>query len=455
MARKNVDNHFTDAYNNNIAMKGMVKHMERFLMNDLVEWKQKVNRKPLILKGARQVGKTWIMREFGRRYFKKVAYVTFYNNQRMKKVFEEDYDINRILININVETHTEVTPEDTLIIFDEIQEAPRALESLKYFCENAPEYAVIAAGSLLGVAIHSGISFPVGKVDTLELHPMNYREFLLAMGEEQLSALLSEEHHPLLSDFSDKYIFWLKNYYYVGGMPEVVQYYREHKNYDEVRNMQNAILEQYENDFGKHTSANELPRIRMVWNSIPLQLAKENKKFFFGNIKKGARAKDFEIAIEWLQDCGLIKKVYKVTKPAVPLKAYIDFSSFKLYILDTGLLGALSELDAESILEGNTIFTEFKGALTEQYVLQQILSDTQYKPYYYAGEKSTYKVDLLIQKGKNIVPIEVKAEENLRAQSLKVYCEKYKPAYAVRTSMSDYREQDWLTNIPLYAVCNI
>lgn len=455
MARKSVDNLFTDAYNNNIAMKGMVKHMERFLMNDLVEWKQKANRKPLILKGARQVGKTWIMREFGRRYFKKVAYVTFYNNQRMKKVFDEDYDINRILININIETHTEVTPEDTLIIFDEIQEAPRALESLKYFCENAPEYAVIAAGSLLGVAIHSGISFPVGKVDTLELHPMNYREFLLAMGEEQLSALLSEEHHPLLSDFSDKYIFWLKNYYYVGGMPEVVQYYREHKNYDEVRNMQNAILEQYENDFGKHTSANELPRIRMVWNSIPLQLAKENKKFFFGNIKKGARAKDFEIAIEWLQDCGLIKKVYKVTKPAVPLKAYIDFSSFKLYILDTGLLGALSELDAESILEGNTIFTEFKGALTEQYVLQQLISDTQYKPYYYAGKKSTYEVDFLIQKGKNIVPLEVKAEENLRAQSLKVYCEKYKPAYAVRTSMSDYREQDWLTNIPLYAICNI
>lgn len=455
MARKNVDNLFTDAYNNNIAMKGMVKHMERFLMNDLVEWKQKSNRKPLILKGARQVGKTWIMHEFGRRYFKKVAYVTFYNNQRMKKVFEEDYDINRILININVETHTEVTPEDTLIIFDEIQEAPRALESLKYFCENAPEYAVIAAGSLLGVAIHSGISFPVGKVDTLELHPMNYREFLLAMGEEQLSALLSEEHHPLLSDFSDKYIFWLKNYYYVGGMPEVVQYYREHKNYDEVRNMQNAILEQYENDFGKHTSEYELPRIRMVWNSIPLQLAKENKKFFFGNIKKGARAKDFEIAIEWLQDCGLIKKVYKVTTPAVPLKAYIDFSSFKLYILDTGLLGALSELDAESILEGNTIFTEFKGALTEQYVLQQLISDTQYKPYYYAGEKSTYEVDFLIQKGKNIVPLEVKAEENLRAQSLKVYCEKFKPAYAVRTSMANYREQDWMTNIPLYAICNI
>lgn len=429
--------------------------MQRFLMDELVQWKNKDNRKPLILKGARQVGKTWLMKEFGRLYFKKVAYVTFYNNQRMKKVFDDDYDIERILININIETHTEVTPEDTLIIFDEIQEAPRVLEALKYFCENASEYAVIAAGSLLGVAIHAGTSFPVGKVDTLELHPMNYREFLMAMGEEQLARLLTKEDSSLLGDFSEKYIFWLKNYYYVGGMPEIVQYYSEHKNYDEVRSMQNAILEQYENDFGKHTSSNELPRIRMVWNSIPLQLAKENKKFFFGKIKEGARAKDFELAIEWLQDCGLIKKVYKVNKPAIPLKAYIDFASFKLYLLDVGLLGALSELDAESILEGNAVFVEFKGALTEQYVLQQIISDTKYNPYYYAGEKSTYEVDFLVQKSRNIVPVEVKAEENLRAQSLKVYCEKFKPEYAVRTSMSNYREQEWMVNIPLYAICRL
>lgn len=429
--------------------------MQRFLMEELIQWKDKDNRKPLILKGARQVGKTWLMKEFGRLHFKKVAYVTFYNNQRMKKVFDDDYDIERILININIETHTEVTPEDTLIIFDEIQEAPRALEALKYFCENASEYAIIAAGSLLGVAIHSGISFPVGKVDLLELHPMNYREFLMAMGEEQLAGLLEKGDITLLGDFSEKYIFWLKNYYYVGGMPEIVQYYSEHKNYDEVRNMQNAILEQYENDFGKHTSSNELPRIRMVWNSIPLQLAKENKKFFFGKIKEGARAKDFELAVEWLQDCGLIKKVYKVNKPAVPLKAYIDFSSFKLYLLDVGLLGALSELGAESILEGNAVFVEFKGALTEQYVLQQIISDTKFTPYYYAGEKSTYEVDFLIQKSRNVVPVEVKAEENLRAQSLKVYCEKFKPEYAVRTSMSNYREQEWMVNIPLYVICRL
>ena len=429
--------------------------MQRYLMNELLQWKEKENRKPLILKGARQVGKTWLMKEFGRLHFKKVAYVTFFNNQRMKKVFDEDYDIERIIININIEAHTEVTPNDTLIIFDEIQEAPRALEALKYFCENAPEYAVIAAGSLLGVAIHAGVSFPVGKVETMELYPMSYREFLVAMGQEALAELLEKKDYSLIGDFSEKYIFWLKNYYYVGGMPEIVQYFSEHKNYDEVRNMQNAILEQYENDFSKHTVSNELPRIRMVWNSIPLQLAKENKKFFFGKIKEGARAKEFELAIEWLQDCGLIKKVYKVTKPAMPLKAYTDFSSFKLYLLDVGLLGALSELDAESILEGNAIFTEFKGALTEQYVLQQMVSDTKYKPYYYAGEKATYEVDFLIQQNKNVIPVEVKAEENLRAQSLKVYCEKFKPEYAVRTSMSNYREQNWLINLPLYAICNL
>lgn len=429
--------------------------MQRFLMDELVKWKNKANRKPLILKGARQVGKTWLMKEFGRVYFEKCAYVSFYNNQRMKRVFEEDYDIQRIITNINIETHVEVTPGNTLIILDEIQEAPKAIEALKYFCENASEYAVVAAGSLLGVAIHAGISFPVGKVDTLELHPMNFREFLRAIGEKELEELLVKGDFSLITDFKEKYAFALKNYYYVGGMPEVVQFYTEHKDYDEVRNLQKAILEQYENDFGKHTGVNELPRIRMVWNSIPLQLAKENKKFFFGKIREGARAKDFEVAIEWLQDCGLIKKVYKVSKPAMPLKAYIDFSAFKLYMLDVGLLGALSELDAESILEGNEIFVEFKGALTEQYVLQQLVSDTEFIPYYYSGEKSTYEVDFLIQKGKDVVPIEVKAEDNLRAQSLRVYCEKYKPTYAVKTSMASYKEQEWMVNIPLYAIFKI
>lgn len=429
--------------------------MIRYAMEQLIEWKNRPNRKPLILKGARQVGKTWLMKEFGRLHFKKVAYVTFYNNQRMKKVFDEDYDIQRIIMNINIETHIEVTPQDTLIIFDEIQDAPRALESLKYFCENAPEYAIVAAGSLLGVAIHEGVSFPVGKVDTLELHPMSFTEFLEAMGEKQYVMLLKEHRYDIIKNFSSKYTFWLKNYYYVGGMPEVVGYFAEHKDYQEVRRLQKEILNQYENDFGKHAVNAELARIRMVWNSIPMQLAKENRKFFFGQIKKGARMKDFEVAIEWLLDCGLIKKVYKVNKPAIPLKAYMDFSAFKLFLLDIGLLGAMSDLDAQSILEGNDIFVEFKGALTEQYVLQELVASTIYTPYYFGTESQNFEMDFMIQKEKTAVPIEVKAETNIQAKSLKAYCKKYEPSYAVRISMLDYMEQDTLTNLPLYAVCNL
>lgn len=429
--------------------------MQRFAIEQLLEWKNRVNRKPLIIKGARQVGKTWLMQEFGRQYFKKTAYISFYNNKRMANVFEDDFDIERIIMSINVETKMEVTPEDTLIIFDEIQEAPRALEALKYFCENAPQYAVMAAGSLLGVALHKNISFPVGKVDMLSMYPLNFREFLCAMGEGQLAKLLASQNYTLINDFSNKYIFWLKNYYYVGGMPEVVDFFAQHKDYLEVRRLQKAILEQYEDDFGKHTEKNELARIRLLWNSIPMQLAKENKKFFFGHIKKGARLKDFEMAIEWLADCGLITKVYKVNNPAVPLKAYIDFTAFKLFMLDVGLLGALSELDAESILEGNAVFKEFKGALTEQYVLQQLVADTAYTPYYFGTDSNTFEMDFTVQKGRQIVPIEVKAETNQQAKSLKVYCQKYKPEYAVRISMNQYKEEAWLVNLPLYAACNI
>jgi len=429
--------------------------LKRYAMQQLIDWKSKTNRKPLILKGARQVGKTWLMKEFGKTQFEKVAYVTFYNNQRMKKVFDDDYDIERIIMNINIETKTEVTPENTLIIFDEIQEAPRAIEALKYFCENAPEYAVVAAGSLLGVAIHEGVSFPVGKVDSIELHPMCFREFLEAMGEVGLADLLTKKDFDFINNFSDKFSFWLKNYYYVGGMPEAVAFFSEHKDYVEVRNIQNRLLSDYEDDFGKHAKNGDLARIRMVWNSIPMQLAKENKKFFFGQIKTGSRMKDYEVAIEWLLDCGLIKKVNRISKPAVPLKAYIDFSSFKLFLVDVGLLGALSELDAASILEGNEIFVEFKGALTEQYVLQELIAETGYIPYYYTSDSGKYEIDFIVQQSKNVLPIEVKAGTNLRAQSLKAYHQKFAPLCAVRTSMANYVEDDWLKNIPLYAVCTI
>ena len=396
----------------------MGDNMKRYAMDKLVYWKNKRNRKPLILKGARQVGKTWLMKEFGKKCFKNTAYINFDSDVRMRRIFEDDYDIQRIIRMINIETGERIIPEETLIIFDEVQEAPKAISSLKYFCENAPEYAVVSAGSLLGVAIHEGVSFPVGKVESLNMYPMSFREFLTAMGEEALADIIEEKDYQALNTFSDKYINWLKLYYFVGGMPEAVNDYAECGDVTSVRDIQKQILELYENDFSKHTPNDELARIRMVWNSIPLQLAKENKKFFFGQIRKGARAKDFELAIEWLQDCGLAGKVYRVEKPGIPLKAYTDFSAFKIYLLDVGLLGAMSDLDARSILEKNELFTEFKGALTEQYVYQQIISETEYTPYYFSASSHT-EIDFLIQKEGQVIPLEVKAEENVKAKSLK------------------------------------
>jgi len=424
-------------------------------MQRLKEWKQKDNRKPLIIMGARQVGKTWLMKEFGKQCYEKVAYISFYNNKRMANAFQMDFDIKRIIMNLNIESGVTITPGNTLIILDEIQDTPKVLESLKYFCEDAQEYHVIAAGSLLGVAIHEGVSYPVGKVDMLDLYPLNFREFLCAMGEEKLKEALDTKDYSLIDTFSNKYLFWLKNYYYTGGMPGVVEAFRIHRDYEEVRQIQKDIVRQYEGDFGKHIDARTLPRIRMVWDAIPIQLAKENKKFFFGQIKKGARSSEYEIAIQWLLDCGLIHKVSRVNEPHMPLKAYRSMNAYKLFMLDVGLLGALSELAAESILEDNEIFVEFKGALTEQYVLQQLISDTNYMPYYFGTEKATFEQDFLIQKGKNIVPIEVKAETNIRSQSLKAYCDKYHPEEAVRFSTLKYMEQEWMVNMPLYAVCNL
>lgn len=429
--------------------------MLRFAMEKLLTWKEKNNRKPLIIMGARQVGKTWLMKEFGRICYEKVAYISFYNNKRMDDVFQMDFDIQRIIMNLNIESGVTITPENTLIILDEIQDTPKVLESLKYFCEEAPEYHVIAAGSLLGVAIHEGVSYPVGKVDILDLYPLSFREFLCAMGEKSLSDTLETKDYTLIDNFSDKYLFWLKNYYYIGGMPAVVEAFRIQKDYTEVRQIQSDIVRQYEGDFGKHVDARTLPRIRMVWDSIPMQLAKENKKFFFGQIKKGARSSEYEIAIQWLIDCGLVYKVSRVNEPRMPLKAYKSMNAYKLFILDVGLLGALSELTAESIIEGNDIFVEFKGALTEQYVLQQMIADTVYTPYYYGTENANFEQDFLIQKGNSIVPIEVKAETNLRSQSLKAYCDKFHPEEAVRFSTNKYIDQGWMKNIPLYAVCNL
>ena len=429
--------------------------MYRSAIKKLKEWKNKEDRKPMILMGARQVGKTWIMKEFGKNEYAKVAYISFYNNERMNDVFDMDFDIDRIIMNLNIESGVSITPNDTLIILDEIQNAPKALESLKYFCEDANEYHVIAAGSLLGVAVHENVSFPVGKVDMLDLYPFSFREFLLAMDEKSLVMALDSKDFSIIDNFSDKFLFWLKNYYYIGGMPAVVDSFRRNKDYVKTRQIQKDILRQYEQDFGKHVDAKNLPRIRMVWQSIPIQLAKENKKFFFGQIKKGARSSDFEIAIQWLMDSGLIYKVNRVNEPHMPLKAYINMSAYKLFILDIGLLGALSDLPAKTILEKDEIFVEFKGAFTEQYVLQQLICDTQYTPYYYGTDKSTFEQDFMIQMEDMIVPIEVKAEGNVYSQSLKVYCEKYHPKKAVRFSTLKYMDQGWMVNIPLYAISTL
>lgn len=425
--------------------------MRRFLMKDLLKWKNKKHRKPLIIRGARQVGKTWIMKEFGRVHYKNTIYINFDNNERMKQVFSLDMDIKRIVSALKIEAGKNFNSEDTLLIFDEIQEVPQALTSLKYFYEEAPEYHIVAAGSLLGVALHAGTSFPVGKVDFLNLYPLNFEEFLCAVNENGMAELLESGDYTSINAFSSKYIDLLKHYYYIGGMPEAVQTYIETDDMFEVRNVQNALLEYYSNDFSKHAPKEIIPRIQMVWQSIPMQLAKENRKFIYGIIREGARAKDFELAIQWLIDCGLILKSTRITKPGMPLIAYIEMNAFKIYMLDVGLLAAKGNLDARVLLEGNRVFEEFKGALTEQFVAQQLVAGRK-ELYYYTKDNSSGELDFVVQQGQYIIPVEVKAEENLQAKSLRAYCDKYKPEIALRSSMSNYREQDWMTNVPLYAL---
>lgn len=341
------------------------------------------------------------------------------------------------------------------MIFDEVQEVPKALLALKYFCENAPEYAIVAEGSLLGVALHKGTSFPVGKVDFMDLYPLSFQEFLCALGEERFVSMLQGTDIAMVTMFKSKYIDRLREYYYVGGMPEVVQTYAETRDFNRVREIQNNLLNYYQQGFSKHAEVSLVPRLNLVWNSIPMQLAKENKKYIYGQVREGARAKDFELAIQWLLDCGLIHKVQRVNKPSLPLKAYMDFNAFKIFLLDIGLLIAMADLDAQVIIDGNRIFTEFKGALTEQYILQQLIAEVGIEPYYYSTANSKGEIDFLLQGKTSIIPVEVKAEENLRAKSLKAFCDKYKPQFAIRTSMSDYREQEWMTNIPLYNIDRI
>lgn len=424
-------------------------------MQELKFWKNKSGRKPLIIRGARQVGKTWLMKEFGKNEYDQTAYVNFENSKLLKTLFVDNFDIQRIITALQIETGIQVNPENTLIIFDEIQEAEGAITSLKYFCENAPQYHIIAAGSLLGVALHKHTSFPVGKVEFLNLNPLNFNEFMMAVDQQLLLDLLKSRDWTLIKSFKEKFTQLLRQYYYIGGMPEAILSFRMQNDFKEVREIQKRILSAYEHDFSKHAPNEIVPRIRMLWNSIPSQLAKENRKFIYGSVKQGSRAKDYELAISWLTDCGLVHKICRVSKPAIPLKAYEDVSAFKLFIVDIGLLGAMGDIDVRTLIEGNVIFEEFKGALTEQYVLQQLTTIPDLVIYYWSAERSTAEIDFLVQYSGEAIPIEVKAEENLQAKSLKSFCQKYSPKTAIRTSMSDYRKEDWLTNLPLYAISEL
>ena len=426
--------------------------MYRTAMEKLYRWKESKRRKPLIIEGARQVGKTWLMKEFGNKAYADTVYINFDSNSIMTELFASDLNTERLIMGIELYVGRKIDPNNTLLIFDEVQEVPRALSSLKYFYENAPQYHIVCAGSLLGIALHGGTSFPVGKVDFLHLYPLSFKEFLMATEGEQFARLLEQQDFSMITSFKQKYIDALKQYYFVGGMPEAVESFAEEKDFNEVRNIQKRILAAYEQDFSKHAPIEIVPKIRMVWNSIPSQLAKENKKFLYGLVREGGRAKDFETAIMWLCDCGLVHKISRINTAGIPLKAYEDLKAFKLFLVDVGLLGCMTGLRQRTLLEGNDLFVEFKGALTEQYVCQQLKTIEDLGIYYYTNDRGSCEVDFVIDNGEQIIPVEVKAEINLKAKSLKTYCEKFQPEIAVRTSMADYKKEDWLINLPLYAV---
>ena len=426
--------------------------MEREAYKKLLDWKQSSDRKPLIISGARQTGKTWILNTFGVSEYEKIAYINCEKNKTMKNLFNQDYDMGRIIRVISALTEVDVEPENTLIVLDELQSIPDGLTSLKYFYEDAPQYHVAAAGSLLGISIHEKSSFPVGKVDMIRIFPMNFEEFILAIGKTNLIEILQQRDYPTMKILEQQYIDLLRQYYFVGGMPAAVSAYSRGEGLSKIRSIQKQILFDYINDFSKHAPTKEIPRINMVWQSIPSQLAKDNKKFIYGAMKKGARASEFEIAIQWLIDMGLIYKINRINKPVIPLKFYEDISAFKLFTLDCGLMGALSETPAGLMLTNNSIFEEFKGAFTELYVLQQMETIDSMPIYYYSTDDSRTEIDFVIQNGNHVIPIEVKAEENLKAKSLNRYVADNPHLKGLRFSMSPYRDQEWMENIPLYAI---
>ena len=429
--------------------------MYRIAIEKLYKWKNSKRRKPLIIEGARQVGKTWLMKEFGEQAYADTVYINFDSNSRMADLFSADLDTDRLIMGLELYAGRKINPDNTLLIFDEVQEVPRALASLKYFYENAPQYHIVCAGSLLGIALHQGTSFPVGKVDFLKLYPLSFSEFLMATGNERFAELLKKQDYEMITGFKQTYIDALKHYYFVGGMPEAVQSFAESKDFNEVRAIQKRILAAYEQDFSKHAPNEIVPKIRMLWNSIPSQLARENKKFIYGLVREGGRAREYETAIMWLSDCGLVHKVSRVNAAGIPLKAYEDLKAFKLFIVDVGLLGCMTGLRQRTLLDGDDLFVEFKGALTEQYVCQQLKTIEDLGIYYYTNDRGSCEIDFVVDTGEQIVPIEVKAETNLRAKSLKTYRERFEPELSVRTSMADYKKEDWLLNLPLYAIENI
>lgn len=429
--------------------------MYRIAIEKLYKWKNSKRRKPLIIEGARQVGKTWLMKEFGKQAYADTVYINFDSNSRMADLFSADLDTDRLIMGLELYAGRKINPDNTLLIFDEVQEVPRALASLKYFYENAPQYHIVCAGSLLGIALHQGTSFPVGKVDFLKLYPLSFSEFLMATGNERFAELLKKQDYEMITSFKQTYIDALKHYYFVGGMPEAVQSFAESKDFNEVRAIQKRILAAYEQDFSKHAPNEIVPKIRMLWNSIPSQLARENKKFIYGLVREGSRAREYETAIMWLSDCGLVHKVSRVNAAGIPLKAYEDLKAFKLFIVDVGLLGCMTGLRQRTLLDGDDLFVEFKGALTEQYVCQQLKTIEDLGVYYYTNDRGSCEIDFVVDTGEQIVPIEVKAETNLRAKSLKTYRERFEPELSVRTSMADYKKEDWLLNLPLYAIENI
>lgn len=424
--------------------------MKRDIYNQLLNWKNKSQRKPLILNGARQVGKTYILKQFGQNEYKKFAFFSLDRDQKVIEVFEKGGNVPDILLALSAISEVDITPGDTLVVLDEIQNCPKALEALKYICEDAPDVHVIVAGSLLGLSLHHGVSYPVGKVEELRLYPMTFIEFLNAMGKSRLADIITTKNWDVMALIEAEYVSLLRQYYYVGGMPAAVLALVEQRGLKEIREIQQQIITDYRRDFSKHAPEREVPRINMVWDSIPAQLAKENKKFVYGAVKKSARAADFEMAIQWLIDAGLAYKMPRVNSAKMPLKFYEDANAFKLFMLDVGLMGAMAETSAQSMLVGNDIFSEYKGAFTELYVYTQ-LKTLNLSLYYHSVDNSTIEIDFLTQWRDKVVPIEVKAEVNVKSKSLHTFINANPELKGIRYSMLPYKEQEWMTNIPLYA----